>query len=139
MEIRKYNVRPGVPYRELVTAREKLEYPSQPDHGLPAHVDFVRRYGGGIGIRGGDRFRVGFNFELAERDSGFSPDRELVKRAELISSCHNVKPGFLHILRIRTNHELEFARLDHEPHFAIIETQVLGLEGELNYALFSRP
>lgn len=63
----------------VLTSREKLDYPTQLDRGLPGHVDLVWRYGGGLGIRGGDRFRIGFNFELTERDSAI-PERGFDRR-----------------------------------------------------------
>jgi hypothetical protein len=63
-----------------VAARDRLEYPAQLDLGLTPHVDFVNRYGGGLGIRGGDRLRIGFNFELTERDSAVSADRNFDRR-----------------------------------------------------------
>ena len=62
-----------------LTSRERLDYPTELDRGLSGHVDFVWRYGGGLGIRGGDRFRIGFNFELTERNSAI-PERDFDRR-----------------------------------------------------------
>ena len=62
-----------------LTSRERLDYPTELDRGLSRHVDFVWRYGGGLGIRGGDRFRIGFNFELTERNSAI-PERDFDRR-----------------------------------------------------------
>lgn len=63
----------------VLTARDRLDYPARLDQGSSGHVDFVWRYGGGFGIRGGDRFRIGFNFELTRRDSAI-PDRDFDRR-----------------------------------------------------------
>ena len=63
----------------VLTARDRLDYPARLDQGSSGHVDFVWRYGGGFGIRGGDRFRIGFNVELTRRDSAI-PDRDFDRR-----------------------------------------------------------
>lgn len=63
----------------VATSRDKLDYPPQFDRGESGQIDFIRRYGGGLGIRAGNRFRIAFNVELAERESAV-PQRNFDRR-----------------------------------------------------------
>jgi hypothetical protein len=60
--------------------RETLDYPGIPERNVAAHLDYVRRYGGGIAVRVATRLTISLNYEYAERDSGESPELSFNRR-----------------------------------------------------------
>jgi hypothetical protein len=55
-------------------AREILDYDSLPGQSLGGYTLNVNRYGGAVAIRAGERSRLTFNYEFAERVGGLLPD-----------------------------------------------------------------